>query len=120
MVYEPGIMTTKCPNCEGPTGLYYSDEVIALYHRIQNTENPDQRVALMEEMSNLFAEENDPTDQYIDEYVHHMVEEVIKASAIHYQRSMELARTLLREMDADPAINAPEEPTPPKKNEPIN
>lgn len=77
----------------------FSAEIIALYRRIELTEDPDERGELVLQLARQFSEEHDATDEGFSEGFHSVVDSYNQKFLEYSQAGLRLGRVLLHVLD---------------------
>lgn len=95
---------SKCPDCGDEHLIYFSDELIAMYKRILHCTDYQERIALMLDFANMFADDVDCTSVDVEEDIHELVETLRQTRAQYEKECLKLARLLVHEMDSNEEI----------------
>lgn len=85
-----------CPHCGFVHERPFSDEILALYHKIRAAHDESERSQLLFSLVTEYADEFDSTNEDCADNVHELVDEFVAVRIEQHQVAMQLGRMLLR------------------------
>jgi hypothetical protein len=87
-----------CPSCGDVHDDLFSDELVALWRKVQKTEDEQTRFELMVKLAGQFVEDISDTDEGVGETLHGLIANVIESRLAFEKNSLALARVLMRSL----------------------
>ncbi len=89
-----------CSHCGRYHEPPFSKEMVEIYDRIQKSVDEDERIELTNELVQTFVHCFNSTDESVSDTVHSLVEDFHATGMEHHRVTMQLGRTLMRNIAA--------------------